>query len=98
MTEVLPPLARVLVAKFPSCLRVLLPKFPRNSDTPRVRVRVLLSKLRVQQTQRHLIEKMRLRFVMATNPNLAFRAYAAERGLMPLYSLPFILAPLVSFP
>lgn len=78
--------------------RVLLPKFPRNSDTPRVRVRVLLSKLRVQQTPRTLIETMRLRFVMATNPKLAFRAYAAEQGLMPLSSLTFILAPLTSLP
>ena len=78
--------------------RVLLRKFPRNSDTPRVRARVFLTKLRVQQTQRHLIETMRLRFLMATNPRIAFRAYAAERGLMPLSSLPFILAPLASLP
>jgi hypothetical protein len=41
---------------------------------------------------------MRLRFVMATNPKLAFRAYAAEQGLMPLSSLTFILAPLTSLP
>jgi len=41
---------------------------------------------------------MRLRFMKATNPNLAFRAYAAERALMPLSSLPFILAPLASLP
>jgi hypothetical protein len=41
---------------------------------------------------------MRLRFVMATNPRLAFCAYAAEQGLMPLSSLPFILAPLTSLP
>ena len=75
---VIAPHARVLVAEFPSCLRVLLRKFPRNSDTPRVRVRVVLSKLRVQQTQRHLIETMRLRFVMATNSRLAFRAYDSE--------------------
>jgi hypothetical protein len=78
--------------------RVLLRKFPRNSDTPRVRVRVLLSKLRVQQPQKTLIETMRLCFVMATSPRIAFRAYAAERGLMPLSSLPFILAPLASLP
>lgn len=89
----------VLVAEFPSCLRELLRKFPRNSDTPRVRVRagVVLTKFRVQQTQRHLIETMRLRFVMATNPRFAFCAYAAERGLMLLSSLSFILAPLASF-
>ena len=78
--------------------RVLLRKFSRNSDTPRVRVRVLLSKLRVQQPQKTPIETMRLRFMKATNPNLAFRAYAAERALMPLSSLPFILAPLTSLP
>jgi hypothetical protein len=35
---------------------------------------------------------------MATNPRFAFRAYAAEQGLMPLSSLPFILAPLASLP
>ena len=80
--------------------RVLLPKFPRNSDTPRVRVRagVVLTKFRVQNTRRPLIEKMRLRFVMATNPLTPFSAYAAEQGLMPLSSLPFILAPLASLP
>lgn len=78
--------------------RVLLPKLLRNSDTPRVRVRVLLSKLRVQQTQRTLIETIRLRFVIATNPRITFRAYAAEQGLMPLSSLSFILAPLASLP
>jgi hypothetical protein len=41
---------------------------------------------------------MRLLFVMATSPHIAFRAYAAERGLMPFSSLPFILAPLASLP
>jgi len=41
---------------------------------------------------------MRLRFLMATNPRIAFRAYAAERGLMPLSSLTFILALLASLP
>jgi len=41
---------------------------------------------------------MRLRFVMATNSRFAFRAYAAERALMPLPSLSFILAPLASLP
>jgi hypothetical protein len=79
-------------------LCVLLRKFPRNSDTPRVRARVFLTKLRVQQTQRPLIATMRLRFVMATNLCLAFRAYATERGLMPFSSLSFILAPLASLP
>lgn len=63
-----------------------------------MRVRVFLTKLRVQQSQKTLIETMRLRFVMVMNPRLAFRAYAAERGLMPLSSLPFILAPLASLP
>ncbi len=78
--------------------RVLLRKFPRNADKPRVRARVFLTKLRVQQTQRPLIATMRLRFVIATNPRFAFRAYAAERGLMPFSSLSFILAPLASLP
>jgi hypothetical protein len=35
---------------------------------------------------------------MATNPSLTFSAYAAEQGMMPLSSLPFILAPLASLP
>jgi hypothetical protein len=36
--------------------------------------------------------------VIATNPRITFRAYAAEQGLMPLSSLSFILAPLASLP
>ena len=63
-----------------------------------MRVRVLLTKFRLQQTKQTLIATMRLRFVIATNPRFAFRAYAAEQGLMPLSGLPFILAPLASLP